>query len=442
MEKLRASAGRSKITPLAGVDLAGYAHREGSSVGLHDDLWYRALVLDDGNIRLVLIALDLLSIDFELDGLLRAAVAEAAQTDLDHVLINCSHTHAGPAITARQSLGERNRDYVASLPNQVAKTAAEAARRLAPCSLRHGEAPIRVGINRRETRPDGEVVIGRNPEGIVDTRVRVLEVGIEGSARGAVMFHHACHGTTLGSENRLISAEWMGAAASQLETTLGGRSIPMFLQGCCGQINPDAEPNFTEVNRIGSEMAVAVTAALDCTGSFEATPLATCREQIGLPFQDPLTPEQAQLQLDKAKTELEHRRQEGAHELVVRAYEGLVAHTARMLERAERGPRKETLPFTIQVLRIGEVAIVGLSGEVFFEFARQIESKSPFRQTMVLGYSNGCTCYIPTEEAFAGGGYEADDSFRWYHIPPLTPQAGAIMAEAAVRLLSDMWNSS
>lgn len=436
MESLRAAVGQLKITPPVGVDLAGYAHREGPSLGLHDDLWCRALVLEDNKTRLMLVALDLLSIDFELDGLLRAAVAEATQTNPDHILINCSHTHAGPAITARQSLRERNRDYVAALPKLVAKAAAEAAGRLTPCALRYGESPVRVGINRRETRPDGEVIIGRNPEGIVDTKVRVLALEIE--AGGAVIFNHACHGTTLGSDNRMISAEWMGAAASQLATTLDGRYIPMFLQGSCGQINPNAESNFTEVARIGSEMAAAVMVALQHAESSEAIPLAACRKQIGLPLQDPLTPEAARLQLNEAQSELERRRQMGAHELVIRAYEGLVEHMNRMLERAERRPKNEMLPFIIQVLRIGEVAIVGLSGEVFIEFAEQIAKQSPFRHTMVLGYSNGCTCYLPTEEAFKGGGYEADDSFRWYHIPPLRPHAGAVMVEAAMQMLKDI----
>ena len=82
MARMQAGASQATITPPVGVDLAGYAHREGPSVGLHDDLWCRALVLDDGDARLALIALDLLSADFELDGLLRAAVDAHANRSL------------------------------------------------------------------------------------------------------------------------------------------------------------------------------------------------------------------------------------------------------------------------------------------------------------------------------------------------------------------------
>lgn len=68
----------------------------------------------------------------------------------------------------------------------------------------------------------------------------------------------------------------------------------------------------------------------------------------------------------------------------------------------------------------------------------QIEARSRFPHAVVLGYANGCTCYIPTEDAFAEGGYEAVDSFRWYGIPPLAPQAGGVMARAAAGMLNEV----
>jgi len=437
MTQIKVGASRSTITPPVGVDLAGYARRQGPSTDVRDDLWCAALVLDDGRTRLALIALDLLETDFEVDAMLREAVAASTDTDRDHILINCSHTHAGPGAAKLGRLGRRNMDYVNTLPERVAQTAATAAARLTPAALRYGEAPVRVGINRRETIPDGEVTIGRNPEGLVDTRVRVIEVRGD-AGPGAVLFQHACHGTALSHENRRISAEWMGSAASRLESALKGASLPMFLQGCCGQINPDAEASFDEVERLGAEMAEAVAASLESPESCVATPLGARREQIALPFQDPLTPAQAREELQQTQDEHERLQLEGAHESVIRAHETLVRHAADMLDRAERRPANETLPFVVQAIRIGELAIVGLSGEVFFEFAQEIEARSPFRHTLVLGYSNGCTCYIPTRQAFAEGGYEAKDSFRWYGIPPLAPHAGEVMAAAAIRMLNDL----
>jgi neutral ceramidase len=438
MTQIRAGASRSGITPPVGVDLAGYAHREGASIGVHDDLWCGALVLDDGRTRLALVALDLLETDFEADAMLRQAAAASAGIAPEHILINCSHTHAGPPVARSEGLGARNTEYIDFLRARVAETAATAASRLAPAALRHGSAPVRVGINRREITPDGEVKIGRNPAGLVDTRVRVIEVRGE-SGPGAVLFHHACHGTTLGQDNRRISAEWMGAAAARLAAESKGGSIPMFLQGCCGQINPDAEATFDEVDHLGAMTAAAVVAALAGAECLTPLPLAARMQQVELPFQDPLTPEEARAQLRRTEAEHERLQREGAHAYILRARESLVKHAARMLERAERRPTDDALTFAVQVLRIGDLAIVGLSGEVFLEFAQEIEARSPFPHTLVLGYANGCTCYIPTEEAFAEGGYEAVDSFRWYGIPPLAPEAGEVMVRAAVGVLNDLW---
>ena len=234
----------------------------------------------------------------------------------------------------------------------------------------------------------------------------------------------------------LISADWMGAAARHLSGSAGSHGVPIFLQGCAGQINPDATAaTFEEADRLGSEMAEAVLGALTRGQPFGGLPLAARLERIALPLQDAESPEEARLQLNSAQAQLDRVAAQGEHPYVLRAFGQLVSHAQMMLARAESGAKGETLPFAVQAIRVGDLAIVGLSGEVFFEFAHTIQAGSPFRHTLVLGYSNGCTCYIPAKEAFEEGGYEADDSFRWYGVPPLRPDAGDLMATAAIRLL-------
>ena len=50
-----------------------------------------------------------------------------------------------------------------------------------------------------------------------------------------------------------------------------------------------------------------------------------------------------------------------------------------------------------------------------------IKSSSPFDNTLVLGYTNGCVCYLPRAEDFPPGGW--DIYKRWYGIPDLLFQA-------------------
>ena len=63
-----------------------------------------------------------------------------------------------------------------------------------------------------------------------------------------------------------------------------------------------------------------------------------------------------------------------------------------------------------------------------------IKAKSPFRQTMIAELSNGWAGYIPTKEGFQHGGYEA----RFGAVSRLIPEAGDMMAEAALELLSKL----
>lgn len=450
---LQAGAAEVKITPPVGVDLFGYAARPGPSAGVHDDLWAHALVLDDGARRVALLALDLLGTDLELDALFRQAVSQAAETPPDHLLLNFSHTHAGPVtgLARLGGMGAIQRDYLDALPELLGRAAAQAAARLAPARLRYGAAPARVGINRRERRENGQIVIGRNPQGLVDDEMRALLVESSDGEPIAILFHHACHGTTLGGNNLLITAEWMGAASARLREHYG--APPLFLQGCAGQTNPDAsEATFEEMERLGALAYHAIVRALSASRPLEATPLGAVKEEIALPLQDPPPVEIAAAELARAEREAAEARQvprqsrdggpsglaTGAHPYWVRALESLIPKARETLELSRQGATGLTLPFVVQALALGELALVGLSGEVFLEFAHHIVRDSPFPNTWVLGYSNGCQGYVPTREALAEGGYEGADSFRWYGTLPLAPEAGEVMVEAAVRMLNQL----
>ncbi|MCJ7751464.1 MAG: hypothetical protein MUQ65_10280 [Armatimonadetes bacterium] len=189
MGQFRAGASEVCITPRVGVDLSGFGSREGPSEGVHDDLFCRVVVLDGGEERLVLAGLDLLRVGPKLEAAMREAVAAAADARPEAVLLNCSHTHAGPDTGGLEALGRADEEYVASLPGKAASASAAAVEALASATLRYGEAPLAVGVHRREIGEDGVVRFGRNLEGVSDRVVRV--VSVEGSASGteAVLFH-------------------------------------------------------------------------------------------------------------------------------------------------------------------------------------------------------------------------------------------------------------
>jgi hypothetical protein len=85
-------------------------------------------------------------------------------------------------------------------------------------------------------------------------------------------------------------------------------------------------------------------------------------------------------------------------------------------------------------IRIDDVAIISIPGELFCNLGKQIKAESGFETTFVTTLSNGCVGYLPTLEAFDGGGYETD----LVRSSKLIPEAGNMVVEKAVELLKSM----
>ena len=81
--------------------------------------------------------------------------------------------------------------------------------------------------------------------------------------------------------------------------------------------------------------------------------------------------------------------------------------------------------------RVGDVAVVGLGGEVFNEIGKAIKTASPFPHTLIITHCNGTAGYLPTKEAYPEGGYEVETS-------PFAPEAAEKVVKEAVRLLGEL----
>ena len=108
-------------------------------------------------------------------------------------------------------------------------------------------------------------------------------------------------------------------------------------------------------------------------------------------------------ELDELVPEYERATKRGEH---VPGLWAKIAWTREMLDRIETNTVKTHLDAEIQTIRIGELGIVSLPGEVFVELGIHAKKHSPFAYTMIGGYTNGNMGYIPTSSAFDEGGYE------------------------------------
>ena len=430
---LRAGVARRRITPPRGIFLIGYGDRAKGNIGVHDDLTATTLVLDDGAQHLALVSLDLLAINEFIVDRIRARLAPT------EVLLCCSHTHSGPIVYADEKSPRRNREYIAALEENIVAAVREAEGRLQPVRLEYacGEAPV--GINRRERKPDGRIEIGRNPDGPRDRSVQVVSVLAEGDGtRIATLVNYACHGTVLGPDNLLVSADWIGFMRQEVEAQMGG--LTLFLQGAAADINPDMywedAHAFERAAEQGRQVAQAVLDALTAgSQSLRGTPLRLARTEVWLP---------TVVRAETPRPPRSYRRPL----LALAHLPGFMAIFADVL-LAQRYPWKSriearegfwSVPMRINAVRLGDLALVTYAAETFTEIGMKVKALSPARHTLFASVTDGCISYLPTGEAHAEGGYEVEIAPLAYRYPgPFQPVCEGMALEATRSLLQTLW---
>lgn len=438
---LSAGVARRVISPPQGIFLIGYGDRTKGNTGIHDDLYATALALDDGTTRLAIVALDMLTINEFIVDRIRARLAPT------EVLLCCSHTHSGPIAYADERSPRRNRQYIESLVDRVVAAVREAESNLRPARLEYASGEAEVGINRRERQPDGRYEIGRNPDGPRDRSVQVVSVfadaplpaGEGPGVRVATLVNYACHGTVLGPDNLLVSADWIGAMRAEVERELGG--LVLFLQGAAANINPDMywkdNRAFEKVAEQGAGVAKAVlTAAGRGAEKMRSVPLRIARAEAWLPTEVRAVTPRPPKAYKKPLLALAH-------------LPGFLSIFADLL-LDQRYPWKSVIeardgywsvPMRINAVRIGDLALVTFGAETFTEIGMKVKAASPARHTLFASVTDGCISYLHTEEAHAQGGYEVDVAPLAYRYPGRL-QAGCerLALDAADRALKTLWD--
>jgi hypothetical protein len=432
MSHFVAGTARADITPPVGVDLCGYGARPGPSTGVRDRLAASALYLADGACELLILSCDLIGLRHADVVALRAEIEAGTGVPATHILVGCSHTHAGPATPGLRFLGQTDPAYFAGLLRTLCTIAAAARECAQAARAGWARAELQVGRNRRQWTAAG-MVIGANDEGCTAPYVDVLAVTTAAGVPLARLFSHAAHAVALGGDNTLISADWPGAARRGIEADEPGVTA-LFLQGCCGNLNC-RERGEAGVESLGLAAAVAVKAAVARASVSERVLLGAAVVPLVLPLAPPPPLAEARAQLAAAQAQLAVL-PATANRGVRWMAEGAVEWSGELLRLAAAGVRGQTVAFEVQALQVGTGAIVGLPGEVFVEYALNIDRGSPFSPTLVAGYANGNAGYIPTAAAYSEGGYEVCDAIRYYGTTMPLPQSEALILDAVRQALA------
>ena len=452
---MRAGIAKANITPPVGVDLTGYVGRQGPSTKVHDELFATALVLDDGATRVGIVSVDIVGTDLAQDAALRESMSKATGIAPENLMIASTHTHSGPALGILRQCGEPDDGYIRRLFAQIASVAKEACENLAEAKIAYVRGESELALNRREwvinagvqQSPTSGVVTDPEISGLViefaegEKQIPRSARNDEGGVRNdeapkpVMLFNYACHGVVMGGDNLEISADWIGAARNALESS-GKIGIAIFLQGCCGNINPRWRGSFDEVKRAGESVANPLLADLPNARPFADPKLRVAWARVDLPYM-PLPSEEAlEQEISFQRVEIE-RLQTGGNTALLQVARAMAGWAQDSLKLLNDGGGPESVTVGLQVVRIGDAVLVTHPGEAFCEFGLAFR-KMTSHAVLPVAYANGNIGYIPTAEAYPEGGYEVDNAIRYYGEKMIGPESEGIILNAVKRLLAEV----
>jgi neutral ceramidase len=434
--ELRAGAAAVVITPPPRIPMAGY-YSERAALGIHDDLFAKVIVIEQGGTRAALVALDLIAAPRDLVEDTRSTIERSCRVPGANVMISATHSHTGPIVDTKNRFGGQSdlvKSYRASLPARIADAVRQAESRLARVTLSAARGrEISIAFNRRFHMKDGSV--GWNPgkgnplilkpAGTIDPDVPVLYFETADQKPVATYVNYAVHLDNIGEP--LISADMPATLSRCLSDFKGPEMVTLFTAGCCGDVNhidvhwKEAQRGFGNPARMGIILAGEVLRAWPRLQPIDASTLRIKSTTLSLPLAELKNGDVEKARATVARMSGEASQRPPFME-IVQAFKALDV-------AAQHGKPHDV---EVQVIALGkEVAWVSLPGEVFTELGLAIKQDSPFPITIIAELANGLLGYIPARRAYGQGNYEVVSA-------RCAEGSGERLVDAAVKILKEL----
>ncbi|MCB9770474.1 MAG: neutral/alkaline non-lysosomal ceramidase N-terminal domain-containing protein [Candidatus Omnitrophica bacterium] len=384
-DTFRAACVKVDITPETPQWLHGYGPRK--SDGVHDKIYHRIVVMDDGSGPFVIVSTDVCTVDPDFFLETGSRLQEETGIAQDRFWWAATHTHAAPHVGPQKlselfsnSLGDRfsmehDVGHWRWVQDQLIEGVKEAQSRLEPARLGIGSGTSYANINRRGYNAEGKSILGVDPEGPVDRQIGLIRLERPDGSPIALIASYAMHGTVLGPRNTQISGDGPGIVAEFVESKVGAPML--YINGAEGNVAPiySVRADFAH-SHIGEFNYLLGLRILAVNQSIQET--------------------QSDVTLSVGKKVIETPRKEGLGWLeALEDYAGV----------GDDGRNLVLVPaYSLVINR--DTAIWAAPLELFSEIALNVRASSPFERTFYYGLTNGSLLYMPTEKAFAEGGYE------------------------------------
>ncbi len=410
------------LTPPVGVGLAGYFN-ERPNLGMYDDLYVKALIIESNGRKFGFLAFDLISLVKPLfDELEQRIVSKFGKDFHDSLILSATHTHTGPKFPQTSEdlakADERTRYAFEQTVSSALRALERAVMNLLPGELEVGSVfnnPF--AFVRRYWMKNGTLLTNpgwRNPEidkpeCDYDRSIHILKV-MQGGRIAALLCNIANHGDTVGGS--LVSADWYGRFAQELQHQLKASIPVLVVDDASGNINhfdfhqQVNQTSFAEATRIGRGYASIVLDALDKLEPVTAAKVTVHNSTVLIPHRKITAEELAEAKNTLATVpDIKKEGDFESQDLANKVPAALRYFAQRVIDCHEKSKTSHSCRIT--AIEIGrQIAFVTLPGEPFNGIASAIREKSPCKFTFVIELAQSVSGYVPMPECFPRGGYE------------------------------------
>ena len=414
---LQVGAAKVDITPApdAALPMSGYAGRTQGFQRIHDHIYVRAILLSDGASQAVLLAWELIGVPNHVWEELSQRIAKEWAIPADHLLLAAVHDHSAPSPAGMYG-GSPTSAATIAYTSKVENDAFEAVRRakanLQPAQFGFGTGKAYVNINRREFFPKtGWWWLGYNPDGPSDKTVAVLKFADLAGKPIALFINYPVHAVVMGPDNLAVTGDLAGATSRYVEQYFQGK-IPT-------RSDAGWELEAGQARQAAGEGPVAVWTS---GAAGDQNPISTDRgedftmvEGLGR-----ILGEESVRVANSISTMSSQARIEGAQRTITcpgrQVTPGPTPRAAYTFDDAD------PVSIRLSLLQINDVALAGVSGEVFTRIYQHLKKDSPFNATIMVTHANGSSGYIPNDDAFDPISYESTAS----HLKPGCAENGIV----------------
>lgn len=364
----------------------------------------------------------------------RQALATAAGTVPERVDVHSIHQHDGPRcdFTAVQLFTDPKQaephydvQFAQDTIDRAARAVKNALEKSQPVTaIGTGRARVeKVASNRRLLGPDGKVATMRfsscrdakaiaAPEGVIDPYLKLISFW-NGDNRIVCLAYYATHPMSYYGKGD-VSPDFVGMARAARDTETG---VPhVYFTGAAGNVAAGKYNDGSEKVRpiLAERMEQAMRAAWDATDK-QPVDAATVQWRVvpvSLPPAEHL--DAAALRATLQSTESTDSQRLGA------------ATDLAWLSRCQAGKQ-----INLTCLRLGDIYVVNMPGELFVEYQLAAEQMRPDSTVCMAAYGDYGPGYIGTRVAYGQGGYETSP-----RASRVAPDVESVLMDALKKLLA------